>query len=96
MKGDHNSLHNLTIFVFLYNLIYLEPLNLFLYTWRFLRELELEEKNHILKRFYWWFARASIVLLPAAFCCIVPAYIIEYARYVYYLEHFDLKEGKHY
>ena len=40
LKGDFYSLRNLMIRNFLDNLIYLEPLNLFLYTWRFLRELE--------------------------------------------------------
>ena len=40
LKGDFYSLRNFLIPNFLYLLIYLEPLNLFLYTWRFLRELE--------------------------------------------------------
>ncbi len=40
LKGDLYSLRNLMISEFLYYLIFLEPLNLFLYTWRFLRELE--------------------------------------------------------
>ena len=44
LKGYSLSLRNFTIVDFLNNLIYLEPLNLFLYTWRFLRELEQAEK----------------------------------------------------
>ena len=40
LKGDFLSLSNWTIRNFLLKLVYLEPLNLFLYTWRFLRELE--------------------------------------------------------
>ena len=40
LKGYSLSLRNFTIVDFLNNLIYLEPLNLFLYTWRFLRELK--------------------------------------------------------
>jgi hypothetical protein len=43
LKGDHFSLRNNMIPAFLGNLIFLEPLNLFLYTWRFLRELEQAE-----------------------------------------------------
>ncbi len=39
-KDGYYSLHNVIIDYFLLRLIYLEPLNLFLYTWRFLSELE--------------------------------------------------------
>jgi hypothetical protein len=52
MKADISSLRNIMIPEFLFNLIYLEPLNLFLYAWRFLRELEKEEKNLFMKKFY--------------------------------------------
>ena len=45
LKGDPYSLRNWMIGIFLFNLIFLEPLNLFLYTWRFVRELEQGEKN---------------------------------------------------
>ena len=45
LKGDFLSLRNWTIRNFLIDLIFLEPLNLFLYTWRFLRELEQGENN---------------------------------------------------
>jgi hypothetical protein len=37
---------------FLYNLNFLEPLDLFLYTWSFLSELEKETNNSKLKTFY--------------------------------------------
>ena len=48
MKGDPNSLRNWIIPFFLSNLIYIEPLNMFLYTWRFIRELEKAEMNKII------------------------------------------------
>ena len=48
LKGDTFSLRNWIIQEFLQNLIYLEPLNIFLYTWRFLRELEQGEKNTLI------------------------------------------------
>jgi hypothetical protein len=73
---------------FLQGLNLQEPLNLFLYTWRFLRELEKVEKNKYVKNCYIWFSRISIVLLPTAFLCIVPAYLIEWSRIFY----FDLNE----
>jgi hypothetical protein len=36
LNGDLISLRNFIIRIFLSNMIYLEPLNMFLYTWRFL------------------------------------------------------------
>ena len=81
---------------FLSELIYLEPLNLFLYTWRFLAELELEAKIPALKTFYRCFAVISIILIPAAFIAIVPAFIIESGRLSYFQFHFNVKEVNHY
>ena len=40
LKGDFDDLRQLTIKFTLSSLIYLEPLNMFLYTWRFLSHLE--------------------------------------------------------
>ena len=40
MEGSFISLRNWTINTFLENLVLMEPLNLFLYTWVLLRELE--------------------------------------------------------
>ena len=51
LKGDHYPLSRFMIPDFLMFMIYLEPLNLFLYTWRFMRKLEQEEKNSIIKIF---------------------------------------------
>ena len=81
---------------FLSNLIFLAPLSVFLYTWRFLRELEQGEKNIFIKKCYRWFARISIVLLPAAFLCIVPAFIVVKAKYFYYYFKKDSKEANYY
>jgi hypothetical protein len=87
MNSGYYSLRNFEINAFLLNLVFLEPLNIFLYTWRFLRELEQEEDNTIVKLIYKWFARVSILLLPAAFLCIVPAYIVLDAKNGYYFFH---------
>jgi len=91
MKGKSYSLHFKMVNAFLYSLVYLEPLNLFLYTWRFLDELEQQEKNSCVKKCYKWFARISIVLVPTALICVVIAYIVELATYIYY---YDLSEFK--
>jgi hypothetical protein len=61
----------------LYTAISLEPLNLFLYTWRFLETLEREENIDWIKKFYRIFAAASICLLPIAFFGVFIADAIE-------------------
>jgi hypothetical protein len=42
LKKNYFSLHDLMLNEFFINLTYLLPLNLFLYTWTFLKELEQE------------------------------------------------------
>jgi hypothetical protein len=42
-----------------------------------------------LKQFYKWFTPISIVLLPLAFFCIVPAWSVEDARFDFYLFQFE-------
>ena len=71
--------------------VYLESLNIFLYTWRFLKTLEKEEKNKRIKTFYKYFGRVTICLLPAGFYAIFAAYIYEDGRY---LEYFFAKKYK--
>ncbi len=66
-NDGYYSLRNIMIDTFLYNLIFLEPLNLFLYTWRFLSELEQSVSKPSTKTFLKWFARISILIIPSAF-----------------------------
>jgi hypothetical protein len=72
-NDSYSSLRNSFIDVFLFNLIYLEPLNLFLYTWRLLPELEQSVTKPAAKTFFKWFARISILLIPSALVSIVIA-----------------------
>ena len=88
MKPTFFSLRGYMTTGFLRDLIYLEPLNMFLYAWRFLRELEDAEENKALKICYRGFSLVSIFLLPLAFYCIVPTYIVENSRWYYYTFHF--------
>jgi hypothetical protein len=81
---------------FLLDLIYLEPLNLFLYTWRFLAELEQSVSKPAAKTFLEWFARISILLIPPAFISIVTAYIVVNAKLDYYQLHLKLEQANHY
>ena len=95
LRASYDSLNSRLIRTYLNTFIYLEPLNLFLYTWRFLDQLEQEEPNKVLKLVYKWFARVSIVFLPICFLCFVPTFIFEISE-VYYNEgiaHFA--EAKH-
>jgi hypothetical protein len=59
--------------------VYLEPLNIFLYTWRFLSSLEVEEDNLVLKMMYRWWARVSILVIPMGFYGIYIAFVVESA-----------------
>ena len=77
MKGNQENFRNDAIVFFLADLILLEPLNLFLYTWRYLHQLELEETNPLMKRLYHWFSLISILLLPLCYYTLVPACLIE-------------------
>jgi hypothetical protein len=49
LNGKRYGFRDLTINVFLLNAVYLEPLTLFLYTWRIMEILVQEQKNRILK-----------------------------------------------
>ncbi len=66
--------------------LYLEPLNLFFYTWRFLATLESEEDNRLLKRVYRFVSLFSIIVLPSVFIGVYVAFVILYARAVSYLD----------
>ncbi len=87
MKPNFFSLRGFMTTGFLGDLIYLEPLNLFLYAWRFLRELEELENNKTVKTCYKAFSLVSIFLLPLAYYCIVPTYIVENNKWFYYSFH---------
>ena len=96
MKGDSLSLRKITITYLLQYLIYLQPLNFFLYTWRFLRELEEEAKNSVTKKIIRWYARITIVLAPFFTLFIVTVYIVATSRALYYRVHLDTKEYQFY
>ena len=68
----------------------LESLNLFLYTWRYLSTLEQSAERASLKGFYSWFARITIVLLPASLYAVTAAYVIEFSRYETNLEKLNI------
>ena len=70
---------------------YFEPLNLFLYSWRFLRELELETTSPALKKFYKWFSIFSIWIIPACFLLLVPWLNIVNSKFLYYEARLQLK-----
>ena len=84
MKGNIYGFRDDTLSLLLYNAIYLEPLNLFLYTWRFCETLAREETNEHIKSFYFWFSWCSICLIPAAYYGVYAGFVVEYGRYYEY------------
>jgi hypothetical protein len=75
----------------------MQPLNLFLYTWRFLAQLEVEAKHKVVKNIYKWFARVSIIIVPVSFLVLVPYYCFAFAKWTYYLNtYINPKETQHY
>jgi hypothetical protein len=96
LNGSSQSLKNTMIIGFLVNIIYLEPLSLFLYTWQFLSEVEQSFSKPAAKTFLKWFARISILLIPPAFIILVIAYTVENSRYLYYLVLLEPAEFTHY
>jgi hypothetical protein len=77
LKGDPYGFRDQAIREFLFDAIDLEPLSLFLYSWRFLATLETEEQNKIAKIIYRWFAWVTVFLLPLSFYGVFAAFIIE-------------------
>lgn len=55
------------ILLFLYDGLLLEPINIFLYSWRFLATLAREEENVTIGKFYSWFATIAGWLVPIVF-----------------------------
>ena len=65
---------------FLQEAVSLEPLSLFLYTWRFLEILEKEEEAQILKRTFRLLAIFTILILPVTFLGTFMAHVISIAK----------------
>lgn len=79
IKG--NAFAQGAVFNLLFGSLNLEPLNLFLYTWRFLDTLEREETNKTRKKMYHWFARISIWIFPFIFLALFCNTVIFYGKY---------------
>lgn len=88
LKGSITGFRVNAMLTLLFQAIVLEPLNLFLYTWRFLVILEEEAESNCVKMFIRWFALITIFTLPAAFYAIFAAVVIEYGfQFEYFFEH---------
>lgn len=74
VKGS--PLRQSAISVFLGGAINLEPLNIFLYTWRFLGALEREEQNERLKKAYRLFALITGWAVPIIYYCLFAALVV--------------------
>ena len=81
IKGYLYGFRYLTIDTFLVYAVYLEPVSLFLYTWRFLHVLEKSGDSEKIKRGYRWFAIITIYLIPLCFYGVFLSLVIETAKY---------------
>ena len=88
-QSGHGNTHSFGYYAkstFLGTALYLEPLNLFLYTWRFLASLESEEENRHLKIAFQLVSLFFIIVLPALFIAIYAAFVILFSRAEFFLE----------
>ena len=85
LKGNFYGIRDSIIENILLEAGWLEPLSLFLYTWRFLDVIEKEEENWLLKRFYMWFSTVTIICMPLGFYSIYATYVIEAGLQQYYV-----------
>ena len=84
LYGDPTGYRKYLITSFLWNLIFFEPLNLFLYSWAFLKEIEESENDEKTKKYYKWFRISSIIVIPLAFVSLTPVMIVEMSKWKYY------------
>ena len=66
MRLNSTSFKDQLIFSVLHGAINIEPVNIFMYTWRFLETLESEQKGH-LKSATKWFRVISVWLIPIVY-----------------------------
>ena len=59
----------------------MEPLSLFLYTWRFLSTLEREEENAVIRKAYRYFAAVSAWTVPIFYFSLFIASVISSGYY---------------
>ena len=93
MKGDMGGQRVLLITGYLEWMQFLAPLNLFLYSWRFMRELEQSVSNRVLKIISRGFEIFSISVFPPAFYAVIFAWIYTNSEYIYYAARLDLKKA---
>lgn len=69
---------------------------MFLYSWCFLQQLAQIENNKLVQKIYHYAGITLIVILPASFFALVPAYIILLSFSTHYDEIFEVKKGASY
>jgi hypothetical protein len=93
MKGDMGGQRDLLITGYLEFMTFLAPLNLFLYSWRFWRELEQSVSNRVLKIISRGFEIFTIAVFPPAFYALIFAWIYTNQEYLYLTAHFELAKS---
>lgn len=64
--------------------LYVEPVNIFLYNWRFLASLEREEENVWIQKVFHWFAAITIWSVPLAYYSLFAGLVYANAHYNLY------------
>ena len=80
VRGKLHGFRDESLISFLEYAVFLEPLNLFFYSWRFFATLENEEQKQNWKSLYRWFARLTICLIPISFYGVFAALVVEEGR----------------
>ena len=73
IHGGKRRVHAITFL--LQTALFLEPVNIFLYTWRFLPTLEAAEQSQVIKRIYRWVACLTIAVIPLSFYFVFAALV---------------------
>lgn len=71
----------------------LEPLNIFLYTWRFLATLEREEKHFLVRKAFHWSSIITGWTVPLLYYCIIVALVVTQTYYETNLINGDVDEA---
>jgi hypothetical protein len=79
----------------LYTAYYLDPINVFLYTWQLLPTLEIEEINTTLTKMYRWYRKISIWIVPASFISIFAGTVISFGLYFKYYNDDNTEEASY-
>jgi hypothetical protein len=72
--------------------IFIDPVNVFLYTWQFLPTLLIEESSTLMSKMYHWYRQISIWIVPTAFLGLYTGLVIVTGKMFEYYSEGNLNE----